>query len=396
MWSMVFFFALSLTVWGLAHYYIGRRLLGLLRGREATKGWLWIGLTLHFTLAPIGLFMRRYIEVEPLYTLTQWVTYLGMGAFTFFFCLMVVKDILWFAYLGAKGAAAAREQDTEEELGDAGRRMFMSNALNATVITAAGVGTSFGVHQARKLPDVVDIEVPVEGLAPDLVGFHIVQLSDIHVGPTIRKSTVEAIVARVNELDADLIAITGDLVDGFVDRLWKDVEPLTGLRARHGVFFVTGNHEYYWDAPGWCKALEKNGIHVLNNAHHLIEHGGGRFLVAGCTDYSAGRHIPDQSSDPVAARAGAPAHDFSLLLAHQPKSIFKAVEAGFDMQISGHTHGGQFWPWNYVVGLVHPFAVGLDRMEKTWIYVSRGTGYWGPPMRIGAPSEITSIRLKAA
>ncbi|MFU8803118.1 MAG: metallophosphoesterase [Bradymonadaceae bacterium] len=396
MWSAIFFFGVALTLWGCAHYYIGRRIMGSVRDKERAIRWLWILLGAHFVLVPVGMFMRRFIEVEPFYTIIQWAAYLGMGAFTLLLVLMVIKDLLWLVYLLGARVAVARRSRGEEELGDAGRRLFMTNAMNATVITAAAAGTKYGLYEARKLPDVVDVEIPVAGLAPDLDGFHIVQLSDIHVGPTIRRATVEAIVERVNELGADIIVITGDLVDGHVQELWEEVEPITHLRARHGLFFCTGNHEYYWDAPAWCRTLEEGGIRVLNNAHHLVVHGRGRLLVAGCTDYSAGRHILEEASDPVKAMAGAPDHDFSLLLAHHPKSIFKAGEAGFDLQLSGHTHGGQFWPWNHVVGLVHPFSAGLERHEKTWIYVSRGTGYWGPPMRIGAPSEITSIRLKVS
>ncbi|MBA2664010.1 MAG: metallophosphoesterase [Bradymonadaceae bacterium] len=342
---------------------------------------------------------RRAMEPGLVFDLLQWVTYIGMGAFCLLFVLMVIKDLGWLSYLATRRATQkARSARARQggELADPARRAFMTNTLNASVVTAAAVGTKYGFYEARKLPAIVEVQIPIDGLDPRLDGFRIVQLSDIHVGPTIRGEMVRAIVEASNALAPDLIAITGDLVDGLVPSLWPEVAPIADLRARHGVFFATGNHEYYWDALAWCKKLEANGLYVLNNAHRLIEHNGAGLLIAGCTDYSAGGHIKEHASDPQAAIAGAPEHNVSILMAHQPRSIFAAVRAGFDLQISGHTHGGQFWPWNHVVGLVHPFSVGLDRLEKTWIYVSRGTGYWGPPMRIGAPSEITRITLKRA
>jgi hypothetical protein len=157
---------------------------------------------------------------------------------------------------------------------------------------------------------------------------------------------------------------------------------------------VTGNHEYYWDAPAWCAEVERCGMKVLNNANELVRHGDATLAVGGVTDYRASRHDESQASDPHKAIVGAEDADFKLLLAHQPKSVYEAARAGFDLQLSGHTHGGQFWPWNLVVGLAHPFTAGLDVFESMKIYVSRGTGYWGPPMRLGAPSEITLLTLK--
>ncbi len=387
MLAMLIFFGFMVLVWGGAHVYVARRLATYLRRR--TRRWIYIAFAGHFVLGPVSMVMRRFPQVEPLFTVWQWVAYVGMGAFTFLFVVMVLKDLGWLAFLGVEKVVC----DEGEGLVDEDRRRFMTVGLNASVLSATGVATKWGFYEARRLPDVVDVTVPFEDLPESLQGLRIVQLSDIHVGPTIRRPTVEAIVARVNELDADVIAITGDLIDGHVDQLRGDVEPLFDLQARYGVFYCTGNHEYYWDAPGWCSLLEERGVEVLNNEHRLIEHGDGRLLMAGCTDYTAGDYIEEHASDPQGALAGAPAHDISILLAHQPPSIHDAADAGYDLQLSGHTHGGQFWPWIYVVGRVHPFAVGLDRQDDTWIYVSRGTGYWGPPMRLGAPSEITVLTL---
>lgn len=405
MWSMVAFFAFVLSLWGLAHYYIVRNVIALF---AKNKRLIYLTVAIggsHFLLAPISMLMRRTSTVGPFYTVLQWLTYLGMGAFTLLLVLMLLKDLSWLIYRtvnkthrkkAQKAAASADESSAQPEtVEDPARRIFITNTLNASVVSAAALGTSYGVYEARRLPRILEVDVPIDGLEPGLDGFRIVQLSDIHVGPTIRRKMFERIVETTNELKPDLIAITGDLVDGLVSSLWKDAEPITHLKAPHGVFFCTGNHEYYWDGPAWCKKLIENGINVLNNEHRIVEHNGSKLLIAGCTDYTAEKHVPEHKSDPEAAIANAPAHNASILLAHQPRSIFAAVRAGFDLQLSGHTHGGQFWPWNMVIGLFHPFSVGLDKLEKTWIYVSRGTGYWGPPMRIGAPSEITVITLRS-
>jgi predicted MPP superfamily phosphohydrolase len=244
------------------------------------------------------------------------------------------------------------------------------------------------VFQARR-PRVVRVAVPIANLPPDLAGLRIVQLSDLHVGPTIRRRFVTAVVQTANALYPDLVAVTGDVADGYVKELRDHVAPLADLRAPLGTFFVTGNHEYYWDPLGWILELERLGISVLSNEHRLIERGEGRLLLAGVTDLSA-------ASDPRAAIAGAPQSHVRVLLAHQPRSAFAARDAGFDLQLSGHTHGGQYFPFNLLVRLFQPFVAGLHRLEAMWLYVSRGTGYWGPPLRVGAPSEITLIELVAA
>lgn len=261
---------------------------------------------------------------------------------------------------------------------------------NASPEVLGGVAllTLVGLVQARR-PRVVHVPVPIRDLPADLAGLRIVQISDLHVGSTIRRPFVEAVVDAVNALAPDLVAVTGDVADGFVLELRDHVAPLAGLRAPLGSFFVTGNHEYYWDPRGWTQELERLGLSVLSNEHRLLTRGSGRLLLAGVTDLSA-------APDPYAAIAGAPRSDVRVLLAHQPRSAYDARAAGFDLQLSGHTHGGQFFPFNLLVRLFQPFVAGLHRLEEMWLYVSRGTGYWGPPLRLWAPSEITLIELTAA
>jgi predicted MPP superfamily phosphohydrolase len=261
------------------------------------------------------------------------------------------------------------------------------------VLLATPLITLAGYFIARRVAPVVDVKVPVRGLPAALHGFTIAQISDIHVGTTIRRPFVEAIVQRVNRLEADMVAITGDLVDGSVARLATHTAPLADLRSRHGTYVVTGNHEYYSGAHGWIQELRRLGARVLLNEHVMLEHDGARMALAGVTDYSAHHFVPQHRSDPHAAVSGVPADTVKVLLAHQPRSAMQAADAGYDLQLSGHTHGGQFWPWNLFVRLQQPFTAGLERVGRMWLYINRGTGYWGPPMRFGIPSEITRITL---
>jgi len=269
----------------------------------------------------------------------------------------------------------------------------LATATAIGVLLVAALMTLVGFVNARRVARIVHVDIPLAGLPASLAGFTIVQLSDIHVGPTIKRDYVAAIVRHANHLGADVIAITGDVVDGGVAQLAPHTAPLAGLKARHGVFVVTGNHEYYSGAPAWIAEFRRLGLRVLMNEHAVIEHDGARLVLAGVTDYSAHTFDPAQRSDPRAALLGSPDGIPRILLAHQPRSAHAAEAAGFDLQLSGHTHGGQFWPWNLFVILQQPFTAGLHRLGRLAVYTSRGTGYWGPPKRFGAPSEISVLRL---
>jgi predicted MPP superfamily phosphohydrolase len=190
--------------------------------------------------------------------------------------------------------------------------------------------------------------------------------------------------------------LTGDFVDGSVRELGAHTRPLGKLVARHGAFFVTGNHEYYSGVHAWIAELRRLGMRVLVNEHVSLRHDGARYRRCGGDRLQRGpvrRRARERSASCVRGRAQ---DAVRLLLAHQPRSAIEAAQAGADLQLSGHTHGGQFFPWNYVVRFYQPFTAGLHRLGKLWIYVSRGTGYWGPPKRIGAPAEITHLRLVPA
>lgn len=359
------------------HAYVGVRLLPALSSDLAVG----IGaglLVLSFLLIPLGL-AARIVHQQPLSDRMAWVGLLTMGFFSSLLVLTLTRDVLLLAF-GWIGA---------------GHGQLVADSAVAVPMLALAM-TLVGFLNARRRAQIVHVEVPIRNLPAELEGFTIAQVSDIHVGPTIKHAYLRAIVDAVNALDADVVAVTGDLVDGPVSQLAPHTAPLADLRARHGAYFVTGNHEYYSNAPEWITEVRRLGLRVLMNEHVVIRRAKSSLVLAGVTDYSAYQFDPAQRSDPQAALAGAPEDAaVRVLLAHQPRSANAAAAAGFDLQLSGHTHGGQFVPWNFFVPLQQPFVAGLHRLQDLWVYTSRGTGYWGPPKRLGAPAEITCLRLVA-
>jgi uncharacterized protein len=332
---------------------------------------------------PLGLFARRSAGRGGASAWIAWGSLVAMGLFSSLFVLTVLRDLVLLA------AAAVGWAWPGSVSPDAWRLVTAA----AVPLLALAI-TVIGAWNARRTAAVVHVDVPIADLPEALHGFTIVQISDVHVGPTIGAGYLGRIVEAVNRLEADMVAITGDLVDGSVEALAPHVAPLRDLRSRHGSFFVTGNHEYYSGAHAWIAELRRLEVTVLVNEHVTLAHGEATVLIAGVTDPSAHHFDPSHRSDPQAALHGAPADTHvRLLLAHQPRTAPAAAEAGYDLQLSGHTHGGQFWPWNLVVRWQQPFSAGLYRLRGLWVYVSRGTGYWGPPKRLGAPSEITRLRL---
>jgi len=361
------------------HAYVAARLLPPLGLAGALAGGLALAVSAY--AIPRGFRARRARAGSG--GLLMWTGLVALGAFSTLVVLTLARDAALAVLLAIAAVAdAALPIDA----------VARDSAL--AVIALTGLVTVFGWRNARRVARVRHVNVPIESLPAALQGFTIAQLTDLHVGPTIGRDHIDAIVDAVNALDADAIAITGDLVDGSVRQLADQVEPLARLASRHGTFFVTGNHEYYSGAHAWVAELRRLGLKVLLNEHVVIERDDAALVIGGVTDFSAHHFIGAHRSDPHTAIAGAPVDAAAkVLLAHQPRSASAAAAAGFDLQLSGHTHGGQFLPWNFFVRFQQPFTAGLHRLGRLWVYTSRGTGYWGPPKRFGAPSEITCVRL---
>ncbi|MFJ1603184.1 metallophosphoesterase [Streptomyces sp. NPDC088253] len=267
------------------------------------------------------------------------------------------------------------------------RRLFVSRAVGGAA-AAVAVGTvGYGTYGVLRGPRVKRVTVPLAKLPRSAHGYRIAVVSDIHLGPTLGRDFCRRVVDTINSTQPDLIAVVGDLVDGSVKDLGPAAAPLARLRARHGSYFVTGNHEYYSGAAQWVREVRELGLHPLENAR--TEMAG--FDLAGVNDVAGESegHGPDFGralGDRDTSRA-------VVLLAHQPVQIHDAVKHGVDLQLSGHTHGGQLWPGNYIAELANPTVAGLERYGDTQLYVSRGAGAWGPPTRVDAPSDITVVEL---
>ena len=384
-----------LLISSLLHAWVGWRIAPALAAVAAfpqSAALFWALLVASALLMPMGVAPRRLANGRAATALT-WLGLLCMGLFSSLFVLTLLRDGLlvlawggvmlagWFGFSGF----------------DPGDLVSLQTA-SAVAVPLLGLGaTLWGFSNARRTARVVRVDVPIAGLPAALHGFTVAQISDIHVGPTIRQQYLARIVARVNALGADMVAITGDLVDGRVADLQRHVEPLSGLRSTHGTFFVTGNHEYYSGAHAWIDELRRLGLTVLMNEHVVLRHDTAALVLAGVADYGAHHFDEAHRSDPARSLVGAPADaPIRVLLAHQPRSAQAASSAGFDLQLSGHTHGGQFWPWNHFVKFQQPFTAGLNRLKNLRVYTNSGTGYWGPPKRFGVPSEITHLRLVTA
>ncbi|MEV3856922.1 metallophosphoesterase [Streptomyces sp. NPDC050095] len=272
----------------------------------------------------------------------------------------------------------------------------------ARIVTWAVLGTAvallaWGYVEARRVPRVRRLDVQLPRLGAGLDGTRVALITDTHYGPLDRARWSERVCEVVNSLEADLVCHTGDIADGTADRRRAQATPLGTVRATHARVYVTGNHEYYSEAQGWVDLMDELGWEPLRNRHLLIERGGDTLVVAGVDDVTAeSSGLAGHRAHLEGALDGADPELPVLLLAHQPKFIDRAAAGGVDLQLSGHTHGGQIWPFHYLVRLDQPAVAGLSRHgERTLLYTSRGTGFWGPPFRVFAPSEITLLVLRS-
>lgn len=291
---------------------------------------------------------------------------------------------------------AAGRRPEDDRVIDPSRRLFLARSLAATA-GAVALGTAgTGAYFANATPLVQRVPITLQGLDPALDGFRIVTFSDGHLSPTYGGRRFARLVDLVNAQRPDVVAIVGDLVEGEVDELRDDVAPLADLVSEQGVFFVTGNHEYYVNTQAWLRHLPTLGVQVLRNERVPLRRGTATFDLAGIDDRTAAASgVPGHGANLDAALDGRDDATPVVLLAHQPAQVHQAAAAGVDLQLSGHTHGGQLWPFDYVIGLDQPAIEGLSRHGDTQLYITRGTGYWGPPMRIGARPEVTVVELRS-
>ncbi|MFE3317960.1 metallophosphoesterase [Nocardia sp. NPDC059195] len=300
----------------------------------------------------------------------------------------VLLGVLWVVFvwslIGSVVRGALRVAGVE--------RIRASRGVALAVVAVSVVLIGYGVYEARRVPQVRTVDVAIPGLADGLDGLRVVVLTDTHFAAIDREEWSREVVDVVNAQRPDIVGLAGDLVDGSVAKRADQVAPLARVEAPLGRFYITGNHEYLDDAQGWIDYMASIGWQPLHNAHRTVERDGDRLVVAGIDDPTA--DVPGHGPDLPAALAGTDPELPTVLLAHQPKQVADSAEAGVELQISGHTHGGQIWPFHYLVRLDQPVVAGLSRhANNTQLYTSRGTGYWGPPMRVFAPSEITVLVL---
>lgn len=376
------FISVLLAVLGGSLGYLARRSMALCpplaRHPYATWGFF-LGFVVLIFLVPLlnRLFNHR---LEFLYALS-W----GLFAFiSTFLVYLLAADLIQFLLRRFAGAS-----------NEVGRVAFW------LALGASGLSLAIGLVQALSPPRLRQVRVPIERLDPRLEGFRVVQISDLHLGPLVSAGSVTRLTQQANALAPDLVAITGDLADGHVESTRHKAEQMGAIRARHGTFFVTGNHEYYAGVAQWLPVFQSMGWQVLDNAHKNLDHHGATLTVVGLPDpTSGGRRGPSspvrRGPDLAKALSGAPANSFRLLLFHPPTGFENAERSGIHLQLSGHTHAGQYFPWSLLVPRLFRFPRGLARFGGLWIYTSVGTGYWGPPNRFLVPPELTLLVLERA
>jgi len=363
-----------------AHYYLGAR---LVRDAELPEPWstLAYGALAFFFLSIFGGFIAGRLLRRRTGALVQWLGFLWMGTFGVLLTATAFSDLVLLVW---------------RLVGTAPEHPGPMRALIVATVSAAALFHAF--LAARGTPSIERVEVKVPGLPKGLDGFTIAQITDVHIGDTLRRDFLERVVAVVNGLEADAVAVTGDLIDGSVARLRGEMEPLSQLRGKLGAFYVTGNHEYYHGGQAWEAEVRRLGLTVLHNEHRVVEKNGAQLTIGGVPDLEGRRFDAAQAPDAMLTFAGAPSAEIAprVLLAHQPRFAKAAQGAQVALQLSGHTHGGQIFPFMFFVKLQQPVIAGLHTLWGTQVYTSKGTGYWGPPFRLGPRSEVSHLTLRPA
>lgn len=378
---------LAAAISGALHFYVWWRLVRSPRLPRTATIALTVVIVLLWLSIPITTTSRAW--APGLGGTLGWIAFPWMALMGLSFVACLALDIgRLVTWLGRR---AARRPEV-----DVSRRTFLARVTAGTAATVAGASVARGMTVARGTHEVVDVEITLAKLPRALDGFTIVQLTDLHVGLTIDREFVQRVVDHTNALKPDLVVFTGDFVDGRVEDLREDIAPLAGIRAKHGVYAITGNHEYYAGADPWIAEISRLGARYLRNQLVTIGEPGAAFDLAGIDDHGAAKYAGHGEDLAAAVRGRNPDHAL-VLLAHQPRQVRRAQHHGVDLQLSGHTHGGQIWPWHYLVKIQQGgLLAGRYQFGNTQLYVSRGCGYWGPPVRVLAPLEITRVILRSA
>jgi hypothetical protein len=378
------FASLAIAILLGGHGYIAQRLVLDAELAEPARSLLLGAIALGLVSLVAQPFAERLVA-PPWNRVVAWPASLWMGFAFLLLVALAAGDLLRFLAGGVAYAAGESLPDTA----------FAARAQAAATTLAVAVAGAFALRSGLRPPRLVRVEIPLARWPKALDGFRIAQISDIHIGPLLDRRFSRELTARVNALGADLICVTGDLVDGSARLLADEVAPFGDLRAPHGVFFVTGNHDHYSGAGDWVEVVEKLGLVALRNRNVTVKAGGAAFVLAGVDDHRGGFGDGQREDLPKALAGREPALPL-VLLAHDPGTFKRASQSGVDLQISGHTHGGQIWPFRWLVRLVIPFVAGRYARNGAELYVSRGTGFWGPPMRLFEPAEITELTLRSA
>lgn len=382
--------------------YIGWRLIGPSPWKPTARRLAWSALGFVALLVVVRPFLGRAGGGVPVFVLKQ-VAGFATGFLAFSLLLLVARDVLWVIARAAD--TLFRRYGCRPILpGEPRRRKACLHAGGIAVLGASMLLLWAGYIGARMEPVLEEVTLSVPGLPKGFDGYRIVQITDVHLGGLTNGRDFDGLVERMNALDPDLIAITGDLGETPVSDAGDDARPIRRLKARDGVYFVPGNHEVYAGVDEWVSLVRGLGATVLLNEHRLIQRGDGGILIAGVPNPGRGIHgtpagakgIAAIPSDPAEALRGAPPAAFKLLLAHQPSSAEAAQRAGFDLMLCGHTHGGQYFPWNLVAALAYRFVQGWGQLEQLKVYVSRGVGVYVVPLRLGIPPELTLLVLRRA
>lgn len=363
---MVRILLVGISVLLIGYLYIGFRLAG-----PFVAGWLVLAVPFLLVLAlPLTVWGRDRREYVRLKDLVAHGAYAGMGLITYLVLFTTVRDLVLVLF-GFE---------------------FAVTWVGGAVVVALALG---GVI-ALTGPKIKRVTVTRADLPPALDGFRIAQISDLHIGGLMNAGYVRRVVTKTNALNPNLVAMTGDIGDGDSQRMSAAIQPLAELMPRDRVYYVSGNHEYYWNISEWLAAFRGVGARVLANQSEMFNVGDAQVCVAGIPDKMGIELRADPKPDLVAALKGSERADFKILLSHRPGPARRAADAGYDLQLSGHTHGGQFFPWTLAVRAVHEFTEGLHQVGRMWIYVSHGTGTWGPPLRLGTTPEVTLLTLRRA